>query len=170
MLIFFALQSDGFPVWVKTLGGAILLLLAILNAWQFYKSKNSERLASALNASETERKIHDDSSKRKTVELEQAYKKIGELSSKTDLTEVLKMLGETISLSRETAAHIAASLDKHGIDDQALFQKIDGTLSLVGSAINDLRNEIKLDREEAETVSKGITSTLEAIERRLNRT
>ena len=179
------LQIQQIPVVLGPTGtlilGLILFGLAVLNAIQFYKAKNVERLTSALSASETERKVHEEASKRKTEELAEANRKVGELAAKTDLSAVLTMLSETITLTRESVdlsrkfdrensqlnVSLVRTIEKHGESDKEIFGSIDNSLKHTAEALRELKDEIQSHRKDSKQMVEGLAGKLNSIESKI---
>ena len=166
------------------------VILGALYLWQLYKAKNYEVLRknydvlqTALNASETERKIHEDASKRKSVELAEANQTLGELKAKTDLSAVLTMLSETITLTRESVElsrkadrenaqanlQLAKLIENHGEHDRQVFMSIDSSLKHTAEMLEGLTGAIRSHRQDARSMIDGVHKDLKAIESRVNR-
>ena len=170
--------QETLPVKLGSTGTFILttmfLVSAALNVYQVWKRKTVESLQTALSASETERKIHEEASKRKSAELAEAHQTIGELKAKTDLSAVLTMLSETITLTRESVdlsrkfdrdnaqlnSNIVRALEKHGESDIQIFGSIDTSLKETAQTLHELKVEIQDHRKKA---GEMIDSVLDAI-------
>ncbi|MDT5061503.1 MAG: hypothetical protein QOH63_1962 [Acidobacteriota bacterium] len=187
LLIFLQVELQQTPVVLGQTGtiilGVILLVLAALNTYQFYKAKNVERLDQALHTTETEMNVYRQRAERQSKELAEANQRIGELTSKTDLSAVLTMLSDTISLTREsvelsrkfdrensqTNLSIANLIQKHGESDKEIFRSIDESLKETTATLKELKDEITGHRAEAATMVKNVVGQLKGIEGRLNR-
>jgi HAMP domain-containing protein len=153
---------------------ALALVLAVLNAIQFYKAKNIERLNQALHTTETEMNVYRQRAERQTKELADANQAIGELKAKTDLSAVLTMLSETIALTREsvdlsrkfdrensqTNVSIANLLKKHGESDQQIFGSINDSLRSTAATLKELQQEIRDHRKDARTMIDDVMRTI----------
>jgi predicted nucleic acid-binding Zn-ribbon protein len=149
-------------------------LLAVLNAVQFYKAKNIERLNQALHTTETEMNVYRQRAERQTKELAEANQKIGELAAKTDLSAVFTMLAETITLTREsvdlsrkfdrentqTNISIANLLQKHGESDKEIFSSIDESLKNTVGTLKELKAEIQDHRKDARQMAETVVKTI----------
>jgi predicted nucleic acid-binding Zn-ribbon protein len=150
------------------------ILLAALNAIQFYKAKNIERLNQALHTTETEMNVYRQRAERQTKELADANQKIGELAAKTDLSGVLTMLSETITLTREsvdlsrkfdrensqTNISIANLLERHGESDKQIFGSIDESLRNTVCTLKELKEEIQDHRRDAQRMMETVVKTI----------
>lgn len=161
--------------------GLILVALAVLNAVQFYKAQNVARLTSALSASEVERKVHEEASKRKSHELEEAHKLIGDLQAKTDIkplmeqaTQLTKMAVEQMELSRkfdrEYAQVHTGMVTLLSKMDESGKQRYDGAVGAIQSCVDgiaELRKEIAEDRKRNAEEHQGIMRLIGGLEARM---
>jgi hypothetical protein len=168
------------PVQLGATGTFILsgmfIVSAAANIWQVVKAKNEQRLSQALHTTETEMNVYRQRADRQTKELAEANQKIGELTAKTDLSQVIEMLSVSVDLSRKfdrenTAvnAGIMRMLELHGQSDKQIFIEIkDGLASLV-DVTKELSTEIRDHRKDALSMIDGVQSQLRAIEGKVNR-
>jgi chromosome segregation ATPase len=178
----FLLQElETMPVVMGKTGTVLLALitfaLAILNAFQFYKAKNIERLNSALHTTETEMNVYKSRAERQSKELAEANQTIGELKAKTDLSEVLKMLNETITLTRESVdlsrkfdrensqlnVSFVRSLEKHAESDREIFGDIAESLKQNTQTLSELETEIRSHRKDAAQMVRGLTDKIDEL-------
>jgi uncharacterized protein YukE len=172
--------QDQMPVKLGTAGTFLLsgmfLLSAAFNVWQAIKAKNEQRLDQALHTTETEMNVYKQRAERQSKELAEANQKIGELSAKTDLSQVIEMLSVSVDLSRKfdrenTAVNtgIMKMLELHGQSDRQIFTEIKDSLANLVDVTKELSTEIRDHRKDAHSTNDDIQSHLKAIESKINR-
>jgi hypothetical protein len=175
------IQVQQVPVVLGSTGtillGLIIFALTVLNAIQYYKAKNVERLTNALSVTETEMDVYKSRCLRLEKENADLHQENGALRAKTDLSQVIEMLSVTVDLSRkfdrenaQLNINIVKALEKHGESDVQIFGSIDQSLKATAATLNELKNEVHEQTSELRDHKKNAAVMVDSLTKEIRRT